>query len=75
MNGLDILVGVAPQSPQVNFLCALLGDADHAPDGRKRMMAQPQRNDLLFAPGDLLPDLRGLGVAAATLFRFSRQLV
>jgi hypothetical protein len=38
-------------------------------------MAQAQRDDLLFASGDLLARLRRLGVAAAAPFNLVRQLL
>jgi len=40
--------------------------------GNSALMVASQ---LLLAPGDFLASLRGLGVAAATLFRLVRQLV
>ena len=48
---------------EIRLLCRLLRNADHAADRAERTMAQPQRDDLLFAPSDFLSGLRGLGVA------------
>jgi hypothetical protein len=47
--GLDILIGVAPQGVEVGPLCRLLGDPHDTADGRERMMAQPERDNLFFA--------------------------
>jgi hypothetical protein len=74
MMGLNVLVGVAPEGFKVGLLCRLLGDAHHAADGRERMMAQPERDDLFLTPGNFLPSPRAVLVAASTFLRLVCQL-
>jgi hypothetical protein len=74
MMGLNVLVGVAPEGFKVGLLCRLLGDAHHAADGRERMMAQPERDNLFFAPSDFLASLPARGVAARAFVRIVCQL-
>ena len=64
MMGLTVRVGVAPQRSHVSLLCGLPGDSDHASDGRIRMMAQLERDDLLLAAGNCLFGARRAGVTA-----------
>jgi hypothetical protein len=65
MDRLDVRVGIASERSQERLLGILLGDPDHPPDGSKVMMAQPQRDNLLFALGYLLLGLRRARVATS----------
>lgn len=76
MMRLNVLIGVAPQRLVIRLLRRLPRDSNHPRDGRERVMAQPQGDDLLLTPGNFLAGLGGLGVAATTAFpRVVCQLV
>jgi hypothetical protein len=75
MVGLNVLVGVAPERSMESLLRVLLGDTHHPPDGGKGMVTQSERNDLLFAPGNLLLGLRRARITAGAPFRLICRLV
>jgi hypothetical protein len=73
---LDVLVGVAPERFVEGTDGVTLVNPDGARDRGKRNMAQPERDDLLLASGDVDSGLRRVRVAAATpLRRFKRCLI
>jgi hypothetical protein len=65
MNGLDILVGIASKRLVEGTDGVTFVNPDGARDRRKRDMAEPERDDLLLAPGAVDAGLRRAGVAAA----------
>src|ERR1019366_187237 len=72
MMGLNVDCGVAMERPDKSLLRILPGKPDYPADGGERMMAQPQRHDLLFALCDFLLSARCAGVAARPTGRVCR---
>jgi hypothetical protein len=66
MMGLKVLVGVAPERLVERAKSGLSGYANDAADFVNRDTAQPKRDDLLLAPGDVHLRLRGALIAAAS---------